>query len=122
MNGNVNGDRAYLEHIREAIRRVTEYTATGRDDFFARTLLQDGVIRNLEIIGEATKKLSPELRSRYPDLPWKNMAALRDVMIHNYLGVDLGIVWDVVVHRLPDLDRLITGIHGDIGEDPNAAP
>ncbi|MDQ2105380.1 DUF86 domain-containing protein [Azospirillum sp. C340-1] len=69
----MNGDRAYLEHIREAIRRVMEYTATGRDDFFARTLLQDGVIRNLEIIGEATKKLSPDLRSRYPGLPWKNM-------------------------------------------------
>ncbi|KAA0676376.1 DUF86 domain-containing protein [Roseomonas genomospecies 6] len=118
----MNGDRAYLEHIRESIRRVMEYTATGRDDFFARTLLQDGVIRNLEIIGEATKKLSPELRSRYPDLPWKNMAALRDVLIHNYLGVDLSIVWDVVVHRLPGVDRRIADILGDFEEDPTAAP
>ena len=118
----MNGDRAYLEHIREAIRRVMDYTATGRDDFFARTLLQDGVIRNLEIIGEATKKLSPELRSRYPDLPWKNMAALRDVLIHNYLGVDLGIVWDVVVHRLPDVDRRIADILVEFGGEPTAAP
>ena len=118
----MNGDRAYLEHIREAIRRVMDYTATGRDDFFARTLLQDGVVRNLEIIGEATKKLSPELRSRYPDLPWKNMAALRDVLIHNYLGVDLGIVWDVVVHRLPDVDRRIADILVEFGGEPTAAP
>lgn len=118
----MNGDRAYLEHIHEAIRRVMEYTATGRNDFLARTLLQDGVIRNLEIIGEATKKLSPELRARYPDVPWKNMAALRDVLIHNYLGVDLGIVWDVVAHRLPEVSRQIATILAELGETPTAAP
>ncbi|WP_114857832.1 HepT-like ribonuclease domain-containing protein [Azospirillum brasilense] len=118
----MTADRAYLEHIHEAIRRVMEYTTTGRDDFFTRTLLQDGVIRNLEIIGEATKKLSPELRSQHSDLPWKNMAALRDVLIHNYLGVDLAIVWDVVVHRLPDVDRRIAAILNESVKDPNAAP
>ena len=118
----MNGDRAYLEHIREAIRRVAEYTETGRDDFLARTLLQDGVIRNLEIIGEATKKLSPELRADYPDVPWKNMAALRDVLIHNYLGVDLRIVWEVVANRVPDLDRQVEAILREIGEAPTAAP
>lgn len=117
----MSGDRAYLEHIHEAIRRVMEYTATGRDDFMARTLLQDGVIRNLEIVGEATKKLSPELRARYPELPWKGMTGLRDVLIHNYLGVDLRMVWDVVANRLPELDRHISVILREVSTDPTDA-
>nr|WP_257792970.1 HepT-like ribonuclease domain-containing protein [Azospirillum argentinense] len=62
------------------------------------------------------------MRSQHSDLPWKNMAALRDVLIHNYLGVDLAIVWDVVMHRLPDVDRRIAAILNESVEDPNAAP
>ena len=66
-------------------------------------LIQDGVIRNFEIIGEATKRLSEELRSNYPSVPWKQMAGFRDVLIHDYLRVDSNEVWDVVANNLPDL-------------------
>ena len=111
----MNPDIAYLQHIRESIRRVHEYTQGGRDEFLARTLLQDGVVRNLEIIGEATKKLSAELRERHPQVPWKNMAALRDVLIHNYLGVDLQIVWEVVATRLPGVDQQVSEILEELG-------
>lgn len=105
-------DIAYLSHIRDAIRRIQEYTRSGQTAFMGSTLIQDAVIRNLEIIGEATKALSPEFRAKYPDIPWSNMAGMRDVLIHGYMGVDLKIVWDVVSARLKpiadEIDRLLS--------------
>ncbi len=85
--------RAYLEHIRESIERIKSYTRSGRADFHASIVTQDAVIRNLEIIGEATKNLSEEIRAREPAVPWKAIAGMRDVLIHQYFGVDLNTVW-----------------------------
>ncbi|HYD65694.1 DUF86 domain-containing protein [Azospirillum sp.] len=106
----MNPDVAYLEHIAEAIRRIQTYTTGGRRAFEADLLTQDGVIRNLEVIGEATRRLSANLRRRYPEVPWQRMAAMRDVLIHNYLGVDLRLVWDAVEHRLPEVQAQIDAI------------
>lgn len=107
-------DQTYLRHIRDAARRIQEYTHDGRDAFMENTMMQDAVIRNLEIIGEATKGLSTDLRERYPDIPWSSMAGMRDVLIHGYMGVDLEIVWDVVASRigpiLSDIERLLREI------------
>ena len=93
-------DKAYLQHIRDAAKRIQEYTHDGRGAFMGNTMMQDAVIRNLEIIGEGTKGLSPAFRERYPDIPWSSMAGMRDVLIHGYMGVDLKIVWDVVANRI----------------------
>lgn len=106
----VNPDIALLGHIQEAIRRVNEYTQGGQNEFFGSTLLQDAVVRNLQIIGEATKNLSRELRERHPEVPWRQMAGMRDVLAHNYLGVDLNTVWQVIGKRLPEVDRRISEI------------
>ena len=73
------------------------------DVFLKDTKTQDAVIRNLEIIGEATKNLSPTLRAAYPGFPWKGMAGIRDRLIHRYFGVNLDIVWHVVTGELPPL-------------------
>lgn len=89
-------DKLYLINILECISRVEAYTGSGAEGFRTSTLIQDAVIRNLEIIGEATKRLSPELRDRYPGVPWTRIAGLRDVLIHNYLAVDLDEVWAIV--------------------------
>ncbi|PSO49826.1 MAG: hypothetical protein BRC33_05200 [Cyanobacteria bacterium SW_9_44_58] len=94
-------NREYLHDIQEASRRIATYTAGMTEQtFWEDSKTQDAVIRNLEIIGEATKNLTNEVRERYPEIPWKSMAGLRDRLIHNYFGVNLDIVWQIVVQEL----------------------
>ena len=100
-------DHVYLAHVRDAIARIEQFTSGGRDEFFTTPMVQDAVIRNLEIIGEAVKVLSESLRLANPDIPWKQMAGMRDVLIHHYFGVKLETVWQVVAGHLPNLrDRV----------------
>ena len=97
-------DKEFLYDIQEAVRRIKAYThEMTYEEFLTDTRTQDAVIRNLEVIGEATKKLSVELRNRYPGVPWKEMAGARDRLIHHYFGVDLEVVWKISVAELADL-------------------
>ena len=100
-------DRLYLESIRDCLDRIAEYTETGEETFLASRLIQDGVIRNLEVIGEATKNLSAELRASNPEIPWRQIAGMRDVLIHDYLKVNLARVWRTVVSDLPPLQEAV---------------
>ncbi|NDC36235.1 MAG: DUF86 domain-containing protein [Synechococcaceae bacterium WB9_2_112] len=104
----MNKDRLYLESIRDCMERIAEYTANGEDAFMASRLIQDGVIRNLEVIGEATKNLSSELRDANPAIPWRQIAGMRDVLIHDYLKVNLARVWRTVVTDLPPLRAVVS--------------
>jgi uncharacterized protein with HEPN domain len=99
----VKDDRAYLEHIRDAIDDIATYTRAGRDAFFAERMRQDATLRKLAVIGQAVKNLSDVSRSREPEIPWKQIAGLRDKVIHDYFGVNLEIVWGVVERDLPRL-------------------
>jgi uncharacterized protein with HEPN domain len=94
-------DRIYLLHIQDAVRRIFDYTRDGRDFFFADAKTQDAVMRNIEIIGEATKNISATLKSAHADIPWKQIAGMRDTLIHRYFGVKLDLVWQVVEDDLP---------------------
>ena len=96
-------DRLYLSHILEAIDRVHSYTSAGRSAFRQDLKTQDAVIHNLQIVGEAAKKVSAETRAAHPEMPWRNMTGLRDRVVHDYFGVSLDIVWDVVENHLPRL-------------------
>jgi uncharacterized protein with HEPN domain len=109
----VNDDQAYLAHIRDAIRRIEAFTSGGREQFFADPMVQDAVIRNLEVIGEAVKGLSESLRSANPDVPWKQIAGMRDVLIHHYFGVKLETVWQVVIEHLPPLGQRVETLLGE---------
>jgi len=82
-------DALYLSHIDEAIGRIEDYTHEGREIFLHTPLIQDAVIRNFEIIGEATKNLSDELRAENSDIRWRQIAGLRDMLIHEYAKVNL---------------------------------
>lgn len=97
-------DKDFLSDIQEAARRVATYTAgMTYETFLADTRTQDAVVRNLEIIGEATRNLSAELRAQHPDMPWKGMVGVRDRLIHHYFGVNLDVVWHIVTTELPDV-------------------
>ena len=104
-------DKEFLYDIQEAVRRIQSYThEMTYEEFLVDTRTQDAVIRNIEVIGEATKKLSVELRNRYSSVPWKEMAGARDRLIHNYFGVDLEVVWKISIAELSDLTLQIAKI------------
>ena len=107
-------DRAYLCHIRDSIEKIESYAAVGKETFMTISHWQDAIIRNLEIIGGFTKRLSKPLKEQYPDIPWRNIAGLRDVLIHDYMGVDLESVWNVVEDDLPPLKKQLKIILTDL--------
>ncbi|CAK6694034.1 DUF86 domain-containing protein [Synechococcus sp. CBW1107] len=103
-------DLLYLTSIGEALERIILYTMEGRAAFLASTLLQDGVIRNLIVIGEAVKNLSADLRESETTTPWKSIAGMRDVLIHDYLRVNLEQVWETVARDLPPLGLTVRSL------------
>lgn len=100
-------DELYLQHVLDAIEKVERYVAVGHAEFMAASHWQDAVIRQLEIIGEAVKRISPEILDRRPDIPWRRIAGMRDVLIHDYMGVDLEAVWRVTQDDLSALRQAI---------------
>ena len=110
-------DRDYLSDLQEAIRRIAEYTSgMTYQAFFGDTKTQDAVIRNLKIIGEAIKNLSVELRESHPNVPWKGMAGVRDRLIHHYFGVNLDVVWQIVVEELAKVASQVDKIWREEGD------
>ena len=89
-------------------KSIANYTTGGEQEFLASRLIQDGVDRNLEVIGEATKNLRTELREANPATPWRQIAGMRDVLIHDYLKVNLSRVWLTISTDLPDLRTTVT--------------
>ena len=100
----VHADIVYLRHIMDAISRIGEYIqGINEEEFFRNYLVQDGVIRQLEIIGEATKQISQGTREKHRNIPWKDMAGMRDKLIHDYFGVDVEQVWFTASNDIPTL-------------------
>jgi len=98
--------RVYLEDILEATRKITAYTGSlSKPAFLEDEKTIDAVVRNLEVIGEAVKKLPEDLRAQHSAVEWKKIAGLRDILIHEYFGLDAEIVWDIVQNKVPALDR-----------------
>lgn len=96
-------DSVYLKHVLRCIARIEEYSAAGRETFFSSPLIQDGVIRNLQTLAESSKRLSESIKESYPDVDWSGLAGFRNVLVHDYLGIDLVLVYRAVEHDLPRL-------------------
>jgi len=100
----------------QAIDRIREYTHAGRDHFKTDRMVQDAVIRNIEIIGEATKCLPDQMKASEPGVPWRNIGAMRDLLIHRYFRIDLDRVWEVVVSDLDSLEASVRRLLASEGE------
>lgn len=100
--------RVYLEDMLEAIRRINAYVnGLDKERLEGDQLRLDAVVRNLEVIGEAVKRLPEDVRTIEPAVEWKKIAGLRDILIHHYFGIDVTIIWDVVTTKLPKLERQV---------------
>ena len=103
--------KVYLEDIVEAISKIRFFTTgLSLQTFSSDVKTFDAVIRNLEIIGEAIKGVPEEIRSIYPDVEWKKIAGLRDILAHEYFGIDVEIIWDIIQNKLPVLEGHIEKI------------
>lgn len=104
-------DKEFLLDIKEAINRIEKYIiGITYEQFLEKTEKQDAVVRNLEIIGEAVKHLTNDLKSKYKDVEWKEIAGMRDKIIHFYFGVNLDIVWKAIKNKLPTFKEEIEKI------------
>lgn len=111
-------DLHFLVDILEAGERIAAYiTGLEYEDFLASQLVIDAVMRNLQIIGEAAKRLTPELKAEHPDLPWREMAGLRDRVVHDYFGINYEIVWNVITDELPILTPQIDAMTENESEE-----
>jgi uncharacterized protein with HEPN domain len=109
--------KLYLEDILESITKIDDYIGNMNfDDLKADTRTIDAIVRNLEVIGEATKNIPSEIKDKYPNIEWKKIAGIRDILIHAYFTVDLEILWDIVKNKLPYLKREISLILDDLNQ------
>ena len=101
-------DRLYLIHIKECIERIESYLGdTDKQEFLNSTLLQDAVIRNLQILAESTQRLSDGAKESRQDIDWYKIAGFRNILVHDYLGLDLDTVWNIVINEIPMLKKTI---------------
>lgn len=99
-------NQIFIEHVLSCIDSILQYTQNMKEEtFLSNKLVQDAVIRNFEVIGEACKKIDAEFRLRYPGVPWGKMAGMRDKLIHFYMGIDLQIIWTTVIGNVAGIKK-----------------
>ena len=103
-------DQLYLIHINECVERIEQYTVDGKDVFYSDKKTQDAVLRNLQIMAESTQRLSIGFKEAHPEVDWVGISGFRNILVHNYLGVNIKRVWEILERDLPSLKRKLTGL------------
>jgi uncharacterized protein with HEPN domain len=107
----IKSDLAYVDHILDCIRKINDFSKNLTfKEFKKNELVQDAIIRNIEIIGEASKKISKDTKQTYYKIPWKEIAGMRDKLIHDYIGVDVEVVWKTIKEDISILESMIKEI------------
>jgi uncharacterized protein with HEPN domain len=107
-------DRLYLIHISECIERIEKYLPDrSKQTFLSSSLLQDAVLRNLQTMAESTQRLSDSLKAKHPEINWRKITGFRNLLVHDYLGVDAERVWKIIEIELPSLKKTITSMLRD---------
>jgi len=115
VNPGADADRVLLAHMRDCLDRIAEYANGERTRFDASRLVQDAVIRNLQTLAESSQRLSTEIKGTEPQIPWRELSGFRNVIVHGYLGIDLGAVWLVVEQDLPALTDAVNRMVSHLG-------
>lgn len=119
MNDDQKDNRVYFGHIMDAISRIERFTAGGSEEFFQAELIQNGVVWNLGIIGEAVRQVSNWLKESHPEVPWRQIISMRNRLVHGYFNINLNLVWNVLATELPLFKAQVEGILGELEERPN---
>jgi uncharacterized protein with HEPN domain len=114
----VKDDAVYLKHILDSIRRIEENTRDGREKFLQTHTLQDAVLRNLQTLSESTQRLSDALKAKRSEIEWKRIAAFRNILVHDYLGIDMEGIWEIVQRDVPTLKRAALALLNSVEEKP----
>ena len=109
-------DRLYLVHIQDCIDRILQFTSDGKDAFLADRKTQDAVLRNLHTLAESIQRISTGTKLKYPEVPWREISAFRNVVVHDYLGIELEQIWDIIDRDLPILKIQISTICDELGQ------
>jgi uncharacterized protein with HEPN domain len=113
----VRDDRLYLVHMHECIGWIQEFAASGREAFLTDRKTQDAILRNLQTMAESSQRLSAGIKARRTDVEWSRIAAFRNVLVHDYLGIDLDTTWDIIQRDVPVLQRAIDALLATIDSD-----
>lgn len=108
------GDRLYVEHILECIGRIQKYCQGRGPSFLDEDVIQDAVLRNLQVLAESAKRVSVELRAAHPEIDWHGIAGFRNVLVHDYLGINLQRVYEIVSLDLPDLKARLEALRAGL--------
>ena len=105
----IKDNSVYVEHMLDCIHRINEYVES-KEQFYDSTLVQDAVVRNLQTMAESSQRLSDSIKHEHHDIPWNNIAGFRNILVHDYLGVDLDMIWSVIEKELLALETVLTQI------------
>ncbi len=120
MKDDQKDNRVYFQHIRDAISRIESYTENGREEFFRSELVQNAVVWNIGVIGEAARQVSNWLKDLHPEIPWQQITSMRNRLVHEYFNVNLNLVWEVVEQNLPLFKAQVEAMLGKLEDSPDS--